>query len=215
MRRPSGIVTHVIESSDLAGVVVVGNGAATAPPDVARIDLAAEATAQDVQSAMVDATNGLARIRSVLTDSGIPSGDVRTTETTVRVDQGRPRRYVARFGLSATVRELSAAGGIVQNALAAADDTGRLSGLLFAHSDPSGLLESARAAAFADAEAKARQYAGLAGRRLGEVVSVDDSGPGGPIPLPRRMAAMPLIDLGIEGGQLEVSASVVVRWAWA
>ena len=215
MRRPSGIVTHVIESSDLAGVVVVGNGAATAPPDVARIDLAAEATAQDVQSAMVDATNGLARIRSVLTDSGIPSGDVRTTETTVRVDQGRPRRYVARFGLSATVRELSAAGGIVQNALAAADDTGRLSGLLFAHSDPSGLLESARAAAFADAEAKARQYAGLAGRRLGEVVSVDDSGPGGPIPLPRRMAAMPLTDLGIEGGQLEVSASVVVRWAWA
>lgn len=215
MRRPSGIVTHVIESSDLAGVVVVGNGAATAPPDVARIDLAAEATAQDVQSAMVDATNGLARIRSVLTDSGIPSGDVRTTETTVRVDQGRPRRYVARFGLSATVRELSAAGGIVQNALAAADDTGRLSGLLFAHSDPSGLLESARAAAFADAEAKARQYAGLAGRQLGEVVSVDDSGPGGPIPLPRRMAAMPLTDLGIEGGQLEVSASVVVRWAWA
>jgi uncharacterized protein len=205
----------VTDSSDLTGVVVVGAGTAAAPPDVVRINLAAEATADEVQAALVEATNALSRMRSVLADSGIPPGDLRTTDMNVRVDQGPPRRYVAHLGLSAMMRDLGAAGTIVQNALAEAGDAARLSGLLFAHSDPSSLLETARAGAFADALEKARQYAALARRELGVVVSVDDTGPGGPIPLPRRMAAMPLADLGMEGGLQEVSASVVVHWSWA
>ena len=93
-------------------------------------------------------------------------------------------------------------------------ETARLSGLFFEHSDPSGLLSAAREAAFADALAKAQQFAELAGRELGAVVSVDDTAGGGPIPLP-RMAAMPMAEFNVEGGQQQVSATVVVRWSWA
>lgn len=206
-------------SIDLTGVVVVGAGTAAAPPDIVRIDLAAEARAETVQAALTEATVGLARMRSTLADAGIPAADLRTIDTTVRVDQGPrgegPERFVARLGLSATVRDIAAAGSIVQNALDEAGDTARLSGLFFAFSDSSGLLETARTAAFADALAKAEQFATLAGRQIGEVISVDDTAALGPIPLPRRMAAMPMAELGIEGGQQEVSASVVVRWSWA
>ena len=206
------------DSSDLDGVVVAGAGTAAAPPDIVRIDLAAEAIADTVREALNDATVGLARIRSTLRDAGVPTPDLRTTDTSVHVDHGPrgegPQRFVARLGLSATVRDVGSAGSIVQNAFDEAGETARLSGLFFEHSDPSGLLSAARETAFADALAKAQQFAELAGRELGAVVSVDDTAGGGPIPLP-RMAAMPMAEFNVEGGQQQVSATVVVRWAWA
>jgi uncharacterized protein YggE len=205
---------------DRDGVLVVGVGTAAAPPDVVRIDLAAEAIADTVREALRDATEGVARIRSTLLDAGVPTADLRTTDTSVHADHGPrgegPQRFVARLGLSATVRDVGSAGSIVQNAIDEAGETARLSGLFFEHSDPSGLFSAARAAAFADALAKARQFAELAGRELGVVLTVDDTAGDGPVPLPRgRMAAMPMAELSLEGGQQEVSATVVVRWSWA
>jgi uncharacterized protein YggE len=214
------MVAFVINDDDFTGVVVVGAGTAAAPPDLVRIDLAAEAIADTVSEALNQATVGLARIRSVLADAGVPGADLRTTDTSVRVDHGPrddgPQRFVARLGLSAVVRDVTTAGSMVQNTLEEAGDTARLSGLSFSHSDPSGLLATARDAAFADALAKAQQFAALAGRQLGAVVAVDDTAGGGPVPLPHRMAAMPMAaEFDIEGGQQEVSARVVVRWSWA
>ena len=205
--------------NDFSGVVVTGAGTAGAPPDVVRIDLAAEASADTVSDAMAQATVGLARMRSVMADAGIPSSDLRTTDTSVHIDHGPrgegPQRFVARLGLTAVVRDVGAAGSVVQNALEEAGDTGRLSGLSFAHSDPSTLLSTAREAAFADARAKAQQFAALAGRELGAVEAVDDTAPDGPVPLPRRMAALAAAEFDVEGGQQEVSARIVVRWSWA
>jgi uncharacterized protein len=204
---------------DFSGITVNGSGRAAAPPDVVRIDLAAEASADGVQAALADATEGLARMRETLVGAGLERGDLRSTETSVRVDFGPrgdgPQRYVARLGLSATVRDLSSAGSIVQDALGSAGETARLSGLSFAHSDPSGLLVTAREAAFADARAKAERYADLAGKTLGEVAAVDESGAVGPVPIVQLQAASPMSDFAVEGGNQEVSVTVTVRWTWA
>jgi uncharacterized protein YggE len=214
------MVALMTDNASFSGVTVTGTGAAAAPPDVVRLDLAAEAISDTVSEALGQATAGLARMRSALTTAEIPSSDLRTTDTSVHVDYGPrgegPQRYVARLGLSAILREISTAGSIVQNALAEAGEAARLSGLSFSQSDPSSLLTAAREAAFADALAKAEQFATLAGRELGVVESVDDTAGGGPIPLP-RMAAAPLAmaEFNVEGGQQEVSARVVVRWSWA
>ena len=208
-------------STDDSGIQVLGAGTAVAPPDVVRIDLAAEAVADTVSDALSQATTGLARIRSVLVEAGVPTDDLRTTDTSVHIDYGPrgegPQRFVARLGLTAHVRDVGEAGSILQNALEEAGDTARLSGLTLSHSDPSSLLAAAREAAFADALAKAKQFATLAGRELGAVVAIDDTTPGGPVPLPRPMAAMRLeaAEFDVEGGQQEVSARVVVRWSWA
>jgi hypothetical protein len=208
----------VTDRADIAGVTVVGTGRAGAPPDVVRIDLAAEAGAVAVQSALADATAGLANMREALTSAGVPATDLRTTDTAVHVDHGsggRPQGYVARLGLSATVRDVAAAGTVVQDVLARGGETARLSGLSFSHSDPTGLLSTAREAAFADARAKAETYASLSGRALGEVSAVEETG-GGAVPILRSMAMeASAADFAVEGGVQEVSVSVVVRWSWA
>jgi uncharacterized protein YggE len=76
-------MTH---DSDIAGVVVTGAGTAAAPPDVVRIALAAEGNADTVSEALSQATTGLARMRSVIADAGIPGADLRTTDTSVHID---------------------------------------------------------------------------------------------------------------------------------
>jgi uncharacterized protein len=207
------------ELSDFTGITVYGSGRAAAPPDVVRIDLAAEASSDGVQAALAEATEGLARIRETLTGAGLEPTDLRSTDTSVHVDFGQrgdgPQRYVARLGLSATVRDVGNAGTVVQDALGSAGETARLSGLSFAHSDPSALLVAAREAAFADARAKAERYADLAGKTLGEVVAVDESGGGGAVPIVRLAAASATQDFAVEGGNQEVSVTVTVRWSWA
>jgi uncharacterized protein len=208
----------VTDRADIAGVTVSGTGRAGAPPDVVRIDLAAESSAVAVHAALAAATAGLATMREALTSAGVQASDVRTTDTAVHVDHGpggRPQGYVARLGLSATVRDVAAAGTVVQDVLSRGGETARLSGLSFSHSDPSALLATAREAAFADARDKAETYASLSGRTLGEVSAVEETG-GGAVPLPRAMAmAASAADFAVEGGVQEVSVSVVVRWSWA
>ncbi|HET8765958.1 MAG TPA: SIMPL domain-containing protein, partial [Pedococcus sp.] len=77
--------------------------------------------------------------------------------------------------------------------------------------DPGPLLAAAREAAFADARAKAEQYAALAGRGLGKVVRVSDVVEGGAQPRFARMTAgagTPSLELG----ENTVTATVAVRW---
>ena len=70
-------------------------------------------------------------------------------------------------------------------------------------------------AAFADAHARAEQYARLAGRSLGPVVEIREE-PGVPGTVPRLLAAKAVGDaLVVEPGTQDVRASVTVRWELA
>ena len=64
-----------------------------------------------------------------------------------------------------------------------------------------------------DARAKATQLASLAGVSLGQVVSIQDSDTGGPIPVRATSAAAAAEATPIEGGQLEIQTTVRVTWA--
>jgi uncharacterized protein YggE len=198
------------------GITVSASGSASAAPDRAVLQLAVETTAPSVQVAVERATASIGVMRSALLDAGVVAGDLRSTEALVYRDHDRgARRYVARFGLSATVPDVTAAGSIAQAALAAGGDNARLAGLSFGHSDPAALRAAARETAFAHARTKAEQLAGLAGRTLGAVeeITEHDRGGGGPMPAPRFSADAAA--MSFDAGEQEVSVSVTVRWAWA
>ncbi len=71
------------------------------------------------------------------------------------------------------VRDLDIADRVV-DAVAAAGEEARLNGISFEIGDPATALAAARDAAYKDALAKARQYAGLTGRTLGAVLRVQE-----------------------------------------
>lgn len=197
------------------GVTVTGTGLVTAVPDVAVVDLGAEARAPGVQDALDRAGAALDAAARGLRERGVTPADLRTTTTstwTERTDDGTSRTTV-RLALRAQVRDVAGAGEAVRAALAAAGDAARLDGIGFALADPAPLAAAAREAAFADARERAEQYAALAGRRLGAVVEVVEGG-GGPGPVARTLAAAaPAGDaLAVEPGTQEVRATVTVRW---
>ena len=201
------------------GITVTGTGVATAPPDIVRINFAAESTESSMQSALDTATAGLTAMRTALTDAGIADVDLRSTEASLWSGHNQPDgelRHTARFGLEATVRSVTDAGRVVTTALKAAGESGRMNGMSFAHSDPSSLQALAREKAVDAAKAKAEQLAELTGRTLGEVREVAEGqvGVGPPVPIGRMMAAAAAA-VPVSGGQLEVSAAVTIRWAWA
>jgi uncharacterized protein YggE len=199
-----------------SGITVSASGAASASPDRAVLRLAAETGAPSVQAAVERATAAIGAMREALIGAGVATAELRSTEASVYREPDRgARRYVARFGLSATVQDVAAAGAVAQAALAAGGDDARLEGLSFAHSDPAALRSTAREIAFASARAKAEQLAGLAGQGLGPVEEIveSDGGGGGPImPVPLMAAAEAM---SFDAGEQEVSVTVTVRWAWA
>ena len=79
-----------------------------------------------------------------------------------------------------------------------------------------GALESARDAAFADAMAKAEQFARLSGRGLGRVVSVVETVlPPSGAPMLARMAFDGAATTPIQAGEVETSVTVEVSWDFA
>ncbi len=201
--------------TEVEGITVNGYGSVGAAPDVVRLSLAAEASDVSVQQAIDRAAAGLYAMRQALLDAGVAERDVMSTEASAYSD-GNTRRHVARFGLTSTVREVARAGELLSAALGAAGDAGRMNGLSFAHADPSALFAEAQGKAMADARDRAVRLAELAGRQLGPVVEVVEGGSRPPVPVRDfQRTAMAMEAVPISPGELDVSAVVLVRYAWA
>lgn len=200
----------------MGGVTVTGHGTAHGAPDRLAVTLGAESRSQDAQQAMTTAVAALAAARRVLLDAGVAERDLRTAQTTLWPDRTAEggTSVTARLTLHAVLRDLAGSGPLVQAALAAAGPSARLDAMAFEVEDPAPLAEQARHAAFRDAEARAEQYAALAGRRLGVVRSVTEPEHGG-VPMVRAAFASADGALPVDAGEQAVGAQVTVRWSWA
>lgn len=204
------------------GVTTTGKATVRVVPDVATAVLGASVRADDVQDALARAEAAVAALRESLLADGLTPTDLRTEATNVWRDDGvRPdgterHSVTVRLTLRAVLRDLARAGDVVHRALVAAGDAAQLDSLTFGLTDPDEAARQARAGAYADAAAKAEQYAALAGQSLGAVVEVEDGEgpPPSPRPLARAAVAMSA-SLPVDAGEQEISASVRVHWAWA
>jgi len=209
-------MAEVIAEVTSGSVTVTGTGSASAPPDVAVIDVAAEVSAAHASEALELAGAALTRMRDAALSGGVQPADLATSGTQLwpETDQrGRPNGYRAMLSMTVRSREIRSVSDLLPALIAAGGDAGRLHNIRLEFSDPASLASTARERAFADARARAQQYADLAGRGLGEVVLVEEGGSpgGGPSPV-FRMAAVVSESVPVEPGMQSVSASVTVRW---
>jgi uncharacterized protein YggE len=154
-----------------------------------------------------------------LKDAGIATEDVQTQ--VVRLypryeerpgDEGQRELvgYTATNVVQVLLRDLGAVGDILDAAVQAGGN--RIEGIRFEVSDPAAHLDQAREVAWNDAEHKAEQLADLAGARLGEVLTISESGRGPQPIVERPMAVEAAAAVPIEPGSQTIEVDLQVTW---
>lgn len=209
-----------------AFVEMTGTGSAGAAPDVVALDLGVRCPGENVATALGEADTAMGAIIAAAKEGGVAARDLQTTGASVYPQYDKEgigvAGYVASQSLRLRVRERDRVGELISAFSRVAGNRLTIDNIALLLDDPSGLLEQARTAAFADAHDKARQFATLAGRELGQVVFVVDAPssptmPYGAAPVAGMRSAMKAeaMDMAVEAGENSVSATIVVRWAWA
>jgi len=227
-RAPDSESPAAAPSGDPAqvGMVVSGTGSATGVPDQLRFTVSVHHSAADVTDAMNATSVDVRAVVRALTAQGVDKQDIRTATVSVQPNfrysggQELITGYSASERVSVRVRDIKIAGKAISATANAAGNAVRIGGITMSVADPSGLEKQARESAIADAHAKAEQFADATGRKLGEVVVVEESAePSQPYALPSGSLDLLKSDtagtIPIDPGTQTTKVYVRVRWSFA
>ena len=172
----------IILSQQNTGIWVSGEGRVTVVPDVAILNLGVEAEAPTVAEAQRQADEAMDAVMKELDGHGVAKKDIKTQHYSVypvkkwEKDQEILVGYRVTNMVTAKIRKVDDTGIIIDAVARAGGDYIRISGISFIVDDPAIYHKEAREKAIADAKAKAKQLADLAGVKLGKPTYISESG---------------------------------------
>jgi len=187
-----------IFSPQNTGIWVTGKGEVSVTPDVAILSLGVEAQETTVAEAQRQAASAMTAITTELDNFGIPEKDIQTQHFSItpvrRWSEKEGEEILIGYRVTNTitvkVRKVDEAGALIDAVTRAGGDLIRINSISFTVDDPSPYYQEAREKAMADAEAKARQLAQLAGVKLGKPTYINESGGVVSPPTPYRAESM-------------------------
>lgn len=202
-------------------ISVSGTGRVSVEPDLADLRLGVSVTTRTVEQARATSAASMTRVLETLTVLGIARRDIQTSNLSLSpvydysADANPPRLtgYSLTNTVAVTIRDLLSVGKAIDGALEAGATS--FDSIAFRVEDPSAAEQQARAAAVADARAKADTLGAAAGVSIGDVVAISESGAPTPFPIFRQeMAMMAARDAAtpIQTGTNEVAVTVVVTY---
>jgi uncharacterized protein YggE len=175
-----------------------------------------------VKQAVADAAALADQLISTLESSGVASDDVQTANYSIYPeydysgDEQKLVGYRVSNTVTAKIRDIGAAGSVIDAAVGGVGDEIQVSGVSFSIEEDEELISAARDAAWEDARSKAQQLADLAGLTLGNAVMISESVAGTPPqPLYREAfdeMATQSVETPIEAGQQQVAVTLQVRF---
>ncbi len=202
-------------------IQVVGEGHATAAPDIARISLGVSEQAETAGAAMDAMSAGMSAVLGTLGTQGIAQVDIQTGQLMLEpsynynTPDGNPvmTGFVATQILDVKVRDIAQLGTVLDAVVT--EGANRVNGIGFEVSDPQAVTDEARRDALADARARAELYADAAGVGLGGILSISESTVYAP-PMPMydgRGAAQEAMAVPVAPGEVSMATSVTVTFA--
>jgi uncharacterized protein YggE len=209
-----------------ATISITGEGKVMAAPDIAFVTIGVTTDNKAARDALTENTRSMTNLMATLAAASIDPKDIQTSGFSVSPQYVYPEReangvqapphiasYQVQNGVTVKVRKLEALGTILDQVVTVGANT--INSVSFSVDDTTKLLEEARKAAYADAETKAKTYAGAAGIGLGRILSISEN-QGAPVPEAyadvRAMAPMASAPVPVAAGQLTYSISVSVQW---
>ena len=211
---------------DRATIAMTGSGEATGVPDQLTFGITIKKNAADVSTALNSANRVTRHVLQAVRDQGLDMEDVQTTGLSIHPnydynDDGPA--VIIGYGvsqeLSVMVRSLPDAGSTISAAVEAGGNAVRLHDVRLQIGDKDGMFRRARDAAFAEARAKAEQYAQATGQELGEVTSLREVKTRSSVPVAlgrdELRAAATVSAVPIRAGTAELDITVSVVWSFA
>lgn len=202
------------EADTQNGITVTGMGSVNAVPDRAEFSFGVQSQGRTAAQALSANSAEMRRVIDALRSAGIAAADIQTGQVSVSPTTSSDGQtitgYMALNTVSARIRDLAAAGRVIDAAVAAGAN--QVYGPSLTRSDQDDLYRQALRSAFADARAKAQALAAAAGLTVGRVLVIQESGGAVPVPLMDRAAGAEA-QVPIQPGTQAIQASVTVTFA--
>lgn len=205
---------------DTHGITVIGQGTVRTPVDRVELSIGVEVDRPEPGVAFLAAAAAVAAVLGVLADAGVDSRHVRTADlrlgprTVYQDNRETVVGYTSGQRLIATLQGLDGVPRLLGDLATTGVEGVRFDGISFSTSDPTEYLVQAREGAMADARRKAEEYAQLAGRRLGQVLSVSEAPSGaGPVRIPEAAYRMAAHSMPVSAGEDTAHVGVQVVFA--
>ena len=177
-------------------ITVVGQGSVSASPDIARVSIGVETSAETVSESVQDNTSQMEAILSALEELGIAPKDIQTTNYSIYVDrypEPMPRigdteesvvkpQYRVSNMVTVTIRDLESVSDVLDGVIDAGANN--IWGVNFELEDAQAMRDEARIKAVVDALTRADALAELNEVELGPVMSVSEVIGNNAIPVP-------------------------------
>jgi uncharacterized protein len=213
-----GCSTKVVTTEGAAPLYTVttnGTGETVAAPDTAEMYFGATVQSDDAKDALSRANESAQAITAAVKDAGVASEDIQTANVSVYPEQNYDgptpviTGYRASIQVRVKVRDIEQIGEVI----GAASDAGanEIGGPSFMLEEDADATNEAIELAIEDARNRAKVMAKAAGKQLGEIISVSETGATTPF---YRGAVAESMDaasaVAIEPGQLDISTTVTV-----
>jgi len=204
-------------------ITVIGEGRATAKPDVAMATIGVETIGKTLAEANDRNNAKMEGLVKTLKASGISDKDIQTANYSVVPERKYSRETgpgeITSFRISNQVRvkfrDLKKIGATLDQVVK--DGANTVQSIAFEADDPTPIRARASAAAVGAAHVKAEEIAKAAGIKLGEVVQISEVIGGEPRPMAMMAAPMaagaPARSVPVEQGELEFTAHLQVIYA--
>ena len=156
-------------------ITVVGEGTQNATPDNALISLGVSVRRGSAGDALNTAGSQMTKLLNAIKAQGVQDVDIQTTGISVYQDnQYGSIGYNAGNTVNVKIHHIANVSTVIAAAQKAVGNDIALNGITLSLSDNASQLKGARQAAMSAAAARAKEWASLAGRHLGKVLSVSE-----------------------------------------
>lgn len=202
-------------ASEIERHVTVGGEATVAvAPDTAIIRIGVTSQGKNAREASEANARQITGVLAAIKASGVNDRDIQTSRLSLQPQYDANKPGTARLTgflvtnqLTVKIHDIGKLPDILDRAIAAGAN--EMSGIEFAVSQQSHLLDQARAGAVADARRKAELYAQAAGAKLGPVLQITDESASPPRPIQAmRASAVP-----VAPGEQTLRVAVTVSYA--
>ena len=175
---PSAQVLTLAASTSGNTITVVGVGTGSGTPNTAQVTLGVSATRSAVRDAVSAAAADESKLLGALHNQGVQDKDIQTASIWVSTQTNCcPQTtvgYNASVQLIVTMHSINSATAVMEAAVDAVGNELQINGISLYVADQGPMLKAARAAAMADANTKAQDYARIAGHHVGGLIGVSE-----------------------------------------